>query len=201
MSRQLFLLGQSGLAREMVELLAVCDPDARWRFAGMLSATEQSRVLDEVCDVLLAMGHPQIRRAVGAALSAVSAVRWPTLVHPRSDVSPSASLGAGTVIASGALISTAAQVGAHCLVNYGATVGHDAVIGDFSVVNPNASVSGGVLIGEACLVGAGATILENVTIGKGVVIGAGAVVLKDVPPGQTVVGVPAHAARIDGEDQ
>ena len=188
------------MAREMVELLAVCDPDARWRFAGMLSATEQSRVLDEVCDVLLAMGHPRIRRAVAAELSTVSPTRWPTLVHPRSDVSPSASLGVGAVIASGALVSTAAQVGAHCLVNYGATVGHDAVIGHCSVVNPNASVSGGVVIGEACLVGAGATILENVTIGEGVVVGAGAVVLKDVPAGQTVAGVPARAVRNDGED-
>ena len=199
MSRQLFLLGQSGLAREMAELLAVCDPDARWRFAGMLSASDQSRVLDEDCDVLLAMGHPQIRRVVAAALSEVSAARWPTLVHPRSDVSRSALLGAGTVIASGALVSTSAQVGAHCLVNYGVTIGHDATIGQYSVVNPNASVSGGVVIGEACLVGAGATILENVTIGEGVVVGAGAVVLKNVPTGQTVVGVPARAVRNDGE--
>ena len=45
----------------------------------------------------------------------------------------------------------------------------------------------------------GAKVLGPITIGDNCRVAAGAVVLKDVPPGCTVVGVPAHIARKDGE--
>jgi acetyltransferase-like isoleucine patch superfamily enzyme len=43
--------------------------------------------------------------------------------------------------------------------------------------------------------GAGAVVLPGLRIGAAAVVAAGAVVTADVSPGQTVMGVPARAAR------
>jgi UDP-3-O-[3-hydroxymyristoyl] glucosamine N-acyltransferase len=47
-------------------------------------------------------------------------------------------------------------------------------------------------------VGAGAILLPGVVIGRGAVVGAGAVVTRDVAPEETVMGLPARAARGSG---
>jgi maltose O-acetyltransferase len=46
--------------------------------------------------------------------------------------------------------------------------------------------------------GAGAIVLPGLRIGRAAVVAAGAVVTADVPAGQTVMGVPARAARSEG---
>jgi acetyltransferase-like isoleucine patch superfamily enzyme len=56
-------------------------------------------------------------------------------------------------------------------------------------------LSGQVTVEVGAFLGAGAVVLPGLRIGAGAVVAAGAVVTADVLPGQTVMGVPARAAR------
>jgi UDP-perosamine 4-acetyltransferase len=108
-----------------------------------------------------------------------------------SIVSPSATLGPGTLLAPGAIVNAATRLGRGVIVNTGASVDHDNDIGDFVHVAPGAVLGGGVTVGAGALVGLGSRLLPGITVGARAVIGAGAVVTRDVPSGTTVVGVPA----------
>lgn len=116
----------------------------------------------------------------------------PPVIHPRVVVSPSARVGPGSVVITGAILNAAARIGAAAIVNTGAIVEHDCVLGDGVHVSPGAVLAGGVHVGERSWIGAGATVIPGVRIGADVIVGAGAVVIRDVPDGVTVVGGPAR---------
>jgi sugar O-acyltransferase (sialic acid O-acetyltransferase NeuD family) len=119
-----------------------------------------------------------------------------TIVHPRSYVSPSASIGKGVFVAANAIVSSEAVVKEGGIINHGAIVDHECVIGEYSHIAPNATLGGGVTVGRGCLIGSGASVLPLVKIGDNVVIGAGAVITKDVNDNQKIVGVPGRDVNI-----
>jgi acetyltransferase-like isoleucine patch superfamily enzyme len=86
----------------------------------------------------------------------------------------------------------ATSIGAGSLIMSGAHIGHDAQLGLLCDVAPNAVVGGLVTIGDNVKIGMGVMIRPGVTIGDNVRIGAGAVVTKDIPSGGTWVGNPAR---------
>jgi len=131
------------------------------------------------------------RRALCQALLARGAT-CPPLVHPEAHISPSARLGAGTVVSAGVVVQQDAAIGRFCLLNTGCTIDHDNVVGDFTSVSPGAHTAGGVTIGEEAFIGLGALVLNRVHVGRRATVGAGAVVLRDVDDGATVVGNPAR---------
>ncbi|NLE64635.1 MAG: serine O-acetyltransferase [Elusimicrobia bacterium] len=109
----------------------------------------------------------------------------------------------------GVEIHPGAQLGTGILIDHGMGV----VIGETAIVGDNVTLYQGVTLGgtgketgkrhptlgKNIVVGAGAKILGNITIGDNAYIGANAVVLRDVPPNSTVVGVPGHVTKQDGE--
>lgn len=114
------------------------------------------------------------------------------LVHPSAWVSPTAVLGAGTVVSAAAVVNADAVVGLGVIVNTGAVVEHDVRVGDFAHLCPNSAVCGGGRIGDRALIGTGASVLPGRTVGAEARVGAGGVVATDVAGGATVVGVPAR---------
>lgn len=88
-------------------------------------------------------------------------------IHAVDDVT----IGAGTMIADGALVHS------------GKHVTDDAM---------RVEGTGPITIGQGCFIGQRAVVLGGVTIGDGATIGAGAVVTRDIPAGTTAAGVPAR---------
>jgi sugar O-acyltransferase (sialic acid O-acetyltransferase NeuD family) len=198
--RKLWVLGDSGLAREVEMVARAIDlPCDRWQAVIRVGPSEEGPLRTQGGDVVMGMGSPQIRAEVAARLGGSQSLNWPVLVHPRADVGPRVTMAAGVVVASGSIVTVDVEISAWSMLNINVTVGHDARIGQCCIVNPMAAVSGRVVLEDEVLVGAGAVILEGRRVGKGATVGAGAVVTTDVDPGTTVVGVPARPLiRSDG---
>lgn len=121
-----------------------------------------------------------------------------TIVHPRSIISPSATLGPGCQVFPGAIVAAGARLGSNVIVNSGAIVEHDCRVGDHVHVATGAVLASTVVVGTGAHIGAGATVIQMKRVGDWAVVGAGAAVVTDVEPGMLVGGVPAR--RLDRRD-
>lgn len=114
------------------------------------------------------------------------------LVHPAATLSPSARLGAGTLVVAGAVVNADVEVGRGVILNTSSSVDHDCILGDFVHVSPGARLAGNVRVGARSWIGIGAVVREGVTIGEDVLVAAGAAVIEDLPNDARVGGVPAR---------
>lgn len=131
-----------------------------------------------------------------AAQFAAAGLALPVLIHPQAQVSPSATLQAGSQVLALALLAAEVKVGRACIINHKASADHECVLGDGVHLAPGATLCGCVTVGARAMIGAGAVVLPRLTIGHDAQIGAGAVVTRDVPPGAVVAGNPARVLRI-----
>jgi len=114
------------------------------------------------------------------------------LVHPAAFVSPSASIGRGTVVMPGVIINAGAVIGENCIINSGAIIEHDCRIGAHVHISPRVVLGGSVSVDLLAHIGMGAVVLPGASVGQESIVGAGAVVLREAPSHCTVVGVPAR---------
>jgi len=122
-------------------------------------------------------------------------MEFATVVHPSARVSPTSSLGEGSIVSAGVIIGARTTVGRHVIVNRGALLGHHTEVGDYVSIMPGANIAGRCRIGEATYIGMGAIVIDNIAIGAHSVIGAGAVVTRNVPDNVQVMGVPARIVK------
>lgn len=118
-------------------------------------------------------------------------LKFKTVTHPNSIISPFSKIGVGTVVFAGAIINPDVSVGDNVIVNTGVIIEHDCVLENHVQIATNATLCGGVKVREGAMIGAGATILPGVEIGRYAVVGAGAVVISSIPENKTYVGIPA----------
>lgn len=151
--------------------------------------------LDSVCALgvrfFVAIGAQQTRRRVVSTLER-SGRKAATLIHPSVVVSPSATVGDGTVLMPNVVVNAGAKIGRFCIVNTGATIDHDDVLEDGVQISPGVSAAGNVHFREWCFIGTGASLIPGVNVGAEATVGAGAVVIRDIPTGARAVGVPAR---------
>jgi acetyltransferase EpsM len=138
--------------------------------------------------LIISIGENAHRARLAKALNVV----FGTAIHSSAIVSPTASIGKGSVIIQGCIIQAEAIIGNHVIINTGASVGHECIVHDFVHVSPHATLCGNVKVGEGTHIGAGAVVIPNITIGKWCKIGAGAVVIRDVPDNSMLVGNPGR---------
>jgi sugar O-acyltransferase (sialic acid O-acetyltransferase NeuD family) len=140
--------------------------------------------------VLVAIGDNNHRLELTLALAQAGAT-LATVVHPFTAVSPTATLGPGTVVLAGAVLNAGARLGQACIVNTRASIDHDCSIGDGVHICPGAALAGQVSVHDLAWLGIGCSVIQGVTVGRGAFVAAGAAVVRDVPAGIRVAGCPA----------
>ncbi|HGG9698490.1 TPA: NeuD/PglB/VioB family sugar acetyltransferase [Neisseria meningitidis] len=138
----------------------------------------------------IAVGNNRIRRQIAEKAAALG-FALPVLIHPLAYVSPSATVGQGSVVMAQAVVQAGSVLKGGVIVNTAATVDHDCLLDAFVHISPGAHLSGNTRIGEESWIGTGACSRQQIRIGSRATIGAGAVVVRDVSDGMTVAGNPA----------
>jgi len=212
-AEELIIIGGGEHARVVAE--AAHSTDGQWHVAGFVDPAARPETtarsgLKRLGDDVALGQHPRASAILGfggvekgdARENAVNKTstyvkKWATIIHDRAIVSPTAKVGAGTVVMAGAVIQTGATVGAHAIINSGAIIEHDVTVGDFSQISPGAVIGGAARIGRQVFVGLGAVIRDHIEVGDESIIGMGAAVVGDVRPRTRVMGVPAKTSGRD----
>jgi sugar O-acyltransferase (sialic acid O-acetyltransferase NeuD family) len=174
-----------GAFHEVIELCHVCGVTVRGVFDRQRQGTYMGITIlgdDDMAvrnakmysdtPVIVCPDMPVMRRTL-VERYAEAGYEFHALISPRSDVSPSASVGTGVLIQSGCRVSSMARLGDFVRVNTCANITHDVIVGNFATIAPNAVILGGVKIGEAAYVGANSTILPGRCVGAGAVVAQG----------------------------
>lgn len=162
-----------------------------WPLLGRLDRAIEPAILQAFPAALVGIGHAATRLHWLEALARIG-YQLPTLIHPTAWVSPSASLGPGSVVFAQVAVQAQASIATGAILNTGCSVDHDVHLADGVHICPGARLAGGVHVGARSWIGIGACVIQQVRIGADVTVGAGAAVVQDLPDGITAVGVPAR---------
>lgn len=162
-----------------------------WPVIGPFEAALDPQVQQQFPAALVAIGNAAVRLQWLPRLAAAG-YELPVVIHPTSWISPSAQLGAGSVVFAQASIQAQAVIGSGAILNTGCSVDHDAQLGNGVHICPGARLAGEVQVGDRSWIGIGASVIQQICIGADVTVGAGASVVRDLPNGVTAVGVPAR---------
>ncbi|WP_249869463.1 acetyltransferase [Oceanobacillus saliphilus] len=193
--------GHSRVIQEMIfmneeyEIVAILDDKYKQGFQtlGIIHApiSYLVKLLRKDTKVVVAIGDNQIRKKVVQSLHLLPE-NYLSVIHPSAVVSPSSTIGFGTVVMPNAVINAKAEVGNHCIINTGAIIEHDNWIDNFTHISPNATLTGNVTVGEGVHIGSSATIIPGKHIGNWSVVGAGSTVIEHIPAYSKAVGSPTR---------
>ena len=146
------------------------------------------------------IGSPDsfLQKPACIAATGIDENRFATVVHPDATISPSACLGAGTVVLANTTICAGVTIGRHVMVLPGCVLSHDCRIDDYTIVASGSTLCGKVHVAQTCYVGAGSVILNDLAVAAHSLVGAGSVVTRNVPVNTVVVGNPARRHRCCG---
>jgi len=212
--QRIFIVGAGGFAREVVRWAFDSWPSHIAKVAGFLAnqpwqpehLARQLPILADPRDfepkpgdgLLLAIGIPQVRRAVAETLEHRGG-RFLTLIHPTAIVADSAAIGRGSILCPFTIVSDSCAVGRLTLMNSYSSLGHDASTGAFTVLSPYATLGGAASVADDVFLGMHAAIAPRKHVGCRSQVSANSAAMNDVPADSLVYGVPGRfAPRLDG---
>lgn len=195
MNRKVVIIGASGHGKVVADIVRSSGDTV----VGFLDDNQDADVLGNIaefnkyldCEFVIAIGSAEIREKISH-----NKMKYYTAIHPSAIISPSATIGEGTVIMPYAVVNADAKIGKHCIINTSAVVEHDDVIEDFVHISVGAKLGGIVHVGKLTWVGIGSCVKQCINICDNCMIGAGSVVVKDITDSGTYCGVPATRMRL-----
>ena len=112
----------------------------------------------------------------------------PTIISPRAYISPSATIGAGTIVMHGAIVNANASIASNCIINTRAVIEHDAKVLDNCHISTGVIVNGNSKVGAGSFIGSGSLIKEDISIGKNAVVGMGLTLRHNLPDDSKFLG-------------
>ncbi len=135
----------------------------------------------------LGVGDNKIRKKLFEKAE-LNGFKLAALAHPSSVVSPSATIGKGSVVMPLTVVNAMAQIGNGVILNSGCIIEHECIIGDFVHISPNVALAGNVSIGELTHIGIGSNVIQGITVGSNSIVGAGSVVVKNIKNNKKAYG-------------
>ena len=114
--------------------------------------------------------------------------KLPTIISPRAYISPSATIGAGTIVMHGAIVNANASIASNCIINTRAVIEHDAKVLDNCHISTGVIVNGNSKVGAGSFIGSGSLIKEDISIGKNAVVGMGLTLRHNLPDDSKFLG-------------
>jgi sugar O-acyltransferase (sialic acid O-acetyltransferase NeuD family) len=112
----------------------------------------------------------------------------PKVISHDALVSPSSSIGEGTIVMNGAKIGGGVIIGENSIINTGAIIEHGAQVGSNCHVSTGAILNGEVVVGDGTFIGSNSAVREGITIGDFAIVGMGSNLRKDLPSRETFIG-------------
>jgi len=114
--------------------------------------------------------------------------KLPIIISPRAYISPSATIGAGTIVMHGAIVNANASIASNCIINTRAVIEHDAKVLDNCHISTGVIVNGNSKVGAGSFIGSGSLIKEDISIGKNAVVGMGLTLRHNLPDDSKFLG-------------
>ena len=174
------------------EVVAFIDDNISGSFLErpVYSINEQNVLLKEnLKRIIIAIANGKKRCFLGIELEK-NGFELINAIHPNSYISPTATLGKGNHIKSGAIIDTNTIIGNNNIIDNGVIIAHDNIIGDGCHLAPGCVLGSSIEINDYSILGIGSSISTKVKIGKGCIISLNTSVIDDVVDNSLVEGVP-----------
>ncbi len=115
-----------------------------------------------------------------------------SLVHPSAIISPSVTIGKGTVVMPNVVVNAKATIGNGVILNTSCIVEHECVIENFVHISPKVALAGDVKVGKFTHIGIGSNVIQGIIVGNNTVIGAGSTVVKNIGNFKKAYGNPCR---------
>lgn len=104
---------------------------------------------------------------------------YQTILHEKTFVSSSASIGKGCIVLSFCTINAESKIGIACILNSNCVIDHNAIIGNFVHLRHNVIVNAEAIIEDNCFIGENTIVERGAIVKKGSTIKANSVVYNE----------------------
>lgn len=191
MNKKVVILGAGGHAHVIADIVRASGDEVVAFLDDNLSQPDCAGPISNYinyldCLFVIGIGDNNIRESISKL-----EVKWYTAIHPSAIISPSATIGEGTVVMPNSVVNARSVIGKHCIINTSSVVEHDNVIGNYTHISVGAKLGGTVHVGKKVFIAIGSSVRNNVSICDEVICGMGSVITKSIIEPGVYYGNPA----------
>jgi len=146
--------------------------------APLLGGVKEHRVINGHL-YIMGIANLQYRRLFVDKFKAEGA-KFVSFIHSGAYISPSATIGEGTIIGPHVNVGPNVKIGRYTLINSRCSLGHDTVVGDYNFISPNVCFSGFTEIGDENLFGINSATIPGIKVGNRNKIAAGMILDQNI---------------------